>query len=151
MSYHDVVIENMELAMKDSYWSDNPYLFEAWDSVKASIVSLLRERDAALTAYERALRERDELTADRDSWMQQASDRTDDAVKFARERDAACELENRALQNMYDVMRERDEARALLREWIDADSVADGNGYGIGDDDLTKRTEDSLAGGRRDE
>lgn len=56
-----------------------------------------------------------ELRADRDSWQQQASDRVDDALRFARERDEARDERDKRAVALLDCKIERDRLRAALR------------------------------------
>lgn len=76
----------------------------------------------------------DALRADRDSWRQQASDRVDDAVRFAAERDALRAEVDRLNAKCKDAMRAMREMRSLRADAERYRQIARINGWDERDD-----------------
>ncbi len=71
----------------------------------------------AADAIERLTAERDALRADRDSWRDQASDRVDDALKFANEADALRAERDALRAANLDCVAHYEDARADAERW----------------------------------
>lgn len=87
------------------------------DPARRNRSNVTRVLKNAADAIERLTAERDALRADRDSWRDQASDRVDDALKFANEADALRAERDALRAANLDCVAHYEDARADAERW----------------------------------